>query len=174
VRGDGPRLDLYVGRLVGQGSHLVLLLGACHSGNDVDHPELVLRRNKLVSWRHGLDLGAAVAWLGVVGLEERARGKLAGQRHEIEEEVAEVYRKGDGWTAGKVVARGGVVGGTWVAHHHVEGPEQERQRRARATRGERDATALEGERDRKERRQVRRWRVFGGRQTYLPALRAKV
>jgi hypothetical protein len=134
----------------------------------------VLRRNKLLSWRHGLDLGAVVAWLGVVGLEERAQGRLAGQHHEIEEEVAEVYMKGDGWTAGEVVARGGVVGGARVAHHHVEGLKQERQRRARATRGKRDAPALEGERDQKERRQVRRWRVFGGRQTRLPALRAEV
>jgi hypothetical protein len=98
----------------------------------------------------------------VVGLEERARGRLAGQHHEIEEEVAEVYRKGDGWTVGEVVARGEVVGGAQVAHHHVEGPEQERQRRPRATRGKRDALALEGERDQKERRHVRRWRVFGG------------
>jgi hypothetical protein len=97
-------------------------------------PELVLRRNKLLSWRQGLDLGAAVAWLGVVVLEERARGRLAGQHHEIEE-VVEVYRKGDGWMAGEVVERGGVVGGARVAHHHVEGREQECQRRARATRG---------------------------------------
>ena len=48
------RVHLYVGRLVGQGSHLVLLLGARHGGNDADHPELVLCCNKLLSWRHGL------------------------------------------------------------------------------------------------------------------------
>jgi hypothetical protein len=76
----------------------------------------------LLSWRQGLDLGAAVAWLGVVGLEERARGRLAGQRREIEKEVTEVCRKGDGWTVGEVVVRGRVVGGARVAHHPVEGP----------------------------------------------------
>jgi hypothetical protein len=45
---DGPRLGLYVGRLVGQRSHLDLPLGARPGGSDGDHPELVLRRDKLL------------------------------------------------------------------------------------------------------------------------------
>ena len=45
---DGPRLGLYVGRLVGQRSHLDLPLGARPGGSDGDRPELVLRRDKLL------------------------------------------------------------------------------------------------------------------------------
>jgi hypothetical protein len=46
--GDGPRLGLYVGRLVGQRSHLDLPLGARPGGSDGDRPKLVLRRDKLL------------------------------------------------------------------------------------------------------------------------------
>jgi hypothetical protein len=46
--GDGPRLSLDMRRLVGQGAHLALPLGARPGGGDGDRPELVLRRYELL------------------------------------------------------------------------------------------------------------------------------
>jgi len=46
--GDGPRLGLDVRRLVGEGAHLSLPLGARPGGGDGDSPELVLRRDELL------------------------------------------------------------------------------------------------------------------------------
>jgi hypothetical protein len=49
-----PEHDLYVGRLVGQGSHLALPLGVCLGDSDGDRSEVVLIRDKLLSRKQSL------------------------------------------------------------------------------------------------------------------------